>query len=93
MAGKYFPERVPDDSAYTLPKISSKSVYLRPFPKINAFLRFTQKFKMATKNGGKTIADKKFQMTVYTPGAKILLRSLYCVLLLRQYVFVFYAET
>ena len=38
--------------------------------KINAFLRFTQKFKTAAKNGWKTTVNKKCKMTAYTLGAK-----------------------
>ena len=34
-------------------------------------LHFTQKFKMAAKNGGKTSFGKKCQITVYTLRAKI----------------------
>ena len=34
---------------------------------INAFLHFTQKFKMATKNGGKMIFGKIHQLTLLIP--------------------------
>ena len=45
---------------------------------INVFLRFTQKFKMATKNGGKMIFEKSSQLTLQIPwGSKISLKSLY----------------
>ena len=44
---------------------------------INAFLCFTQKFKMAAKNGGKTIFEKSHQYTLSTLGAKILMKLLY----------------
>ena len=38
--------------------------------KINAFLCFTQKFKMATKSGGKIIFEKSRQYTLLTPGGQ-----------------------
>ena len=40
----------------------------RTISEINAFLCFTQKFKMAAKNGGKTIFGKKWPMTLHTPA-------------------------
>ena len=43
-----------------------------PIPKINVFLHFTQKFKMAAKNGGKAIFVKCCQYTLQIPcGLKI----------------------
>ena len=39
--------------------------------KINMFLYFTQNFKVATKNGGKTIFGKQLQITLCMPwGSK-----------------------
>ena len=38
--------------------------------KINAFLHFTQKFKMAAKNGGKTIFEKSPDESANTLGGK-----------------------
>ena len=55
MAGKFFLERVADDSTDTL---QAKNLIEIALPctvsKINVFLRF-MKFKMAVKNGGKPI--------------------------------------
>ena len=42
-------------------KLSSKSLYLAPFPRLMHFLHFTQKFKMAAKNGRKAIFGKSHQ--------------------------------
>ena len=45
-------------------------------PKINAFLHFMQKFKMATKNGGKAIFVKCHKHTLQIPcGLKISSKS------------------
>ena len=42
------------------------------FSEINAFLHFKQTFKIAAKNGGKTIFGKKCQMTLSMPcGPKL----------------------
>ena len=38
--------------------------------KINTFLHFTQKFKMAAKNGRKFLAKKMADDSAYTPGVK-----------------------
>ena len=52
---------------------------------INTFFCFRQKFKMAGKNGGKTIFHKSCQLTLWTPwGSKILFKSLYLAPFLRQ---------
>ena len=53
-------------------KILSKSLYLAVFNKceINAFLHFTQKFKMAAKSGGKVIFVKSPQYTLDTLRVK-----------------------
>ena len=49
---------------------------------INAFLHFTQKFKMAAKNGRKTIFGKTCQLTQGIPWrSKIVTKSLYLALL------------
>ena len=53
---------MPVDSADTLwVKILVEIALSHTVSKINAFLRYTQKFKMATKNGRKTIFGKKHQ--------------------------------
>ena len=66
-----FFERVTDDSAYTLWAKTFFEIDLsRTVSHINAFLCFTQIFKMVTKNGGKTIFGKKWQMTTYTLWVK-----------------------
>ena len=50
----------------------------RTVSKINAFLHFTQKFKMAAKNGGKAIFVKSRQQTLQiTCRSEILSKSLY----------------
>ena len=73
--GKYFLKRVPDDSVYTmLAKILSNLLYVTPLP----WCVFTQNVKMAANNGGKTIAGKKWQISLRTPcGPKILSKLLY----------------
>ena len=54
-----FSKKSPVDSAYTLwVKNFVKIALSRSLSKINAFLRFTQKFKMAAKSGEKTIFGK-----------------------------------
>ena len=59
---------------------------------INAFLHFAQKFKMAAKNGGKTIFGKRLQWTLLIArGSKILSKSLYRTPF-HKHVFIFYAE-
>ena len=86
MGGKMiFGKKVPDDSTDTLGVKNFVEIALsRTVSEINAFLRFTQKFKMATKNDGKTIFGKKCQITLVIPrGVKNLLKSLYLVLFLR----------
>ena len=56
----------------------------RTVSKINVFLPFTQKFKMATKNGRKTIFGKSHQETLKIPcGSKILSILLYLAPFLR----------
>ena len=54
MVGKVILEKSPADSAVTLRvKIFVEIALSRTVSKINVFLYFMQKFKMATKNGGK----------------------------------------
>ena len=65
-------------TAYTLrAKILVQIVLSYTLSKRNAFLRFTQKFKMDAKNGRKTIFGKKCHMTSYTLEAKICPKLLY----------------
>ena len=59
MVGKCFPERLPDDSKTFIKIALSCTIY-----EINAFWSFMQKFKMATKNGEKTVFGKKCHMTL-----------------------------
>ena len=61
---------------------------------INRYLRFTQKFKMATKSGGKTVFAKKRQYTLQIPrGSKISLKYLYLAPFPKEkHVFAFNAE-
>ena len=59
MVGKCFPERLPDDSKTFIEIALSCTIY-----EINAFWSFMQKFKMATKNGEKTVFGKKCHMTL-----------------------------
>ena len=63
VAGKNnFWEKSPVDSADTLwVKNFVKIALSRSVSKINPHLRLTQKFKMATKSGGKTIFGKRHQ--------------------------------
>ena len=61
--------------------------------KISAFLHFTQKFKMAAKNGYKVIFVKCCQYPLQIPcGLKISSKSLYLEPFQYKCVFVFYAE-
>ena len=77
--GKPFFGKKPDDSVDTLGVINlDKIIVSRTISEINAFLHFTQKFKMATTNGGKTILKKKSPDNCGYDGDKIfLLKSLY----------------
>ena len=56
MAAKNGVQKVPDDCVYPVGlKISSKLLYLAPFPRLMcSFFRLKWKFNMAAKNGGKT---------------------------------------
>ena len=57
-----FPEKLSVDSADTLwVKILIEIGISRSISEINAFLRLTQKFKMAAKSGGKMIFAKSGQ--------------------------------
>ena len=57
-----FPEKLPVDSADTLwVKILIEIGLSRSISEINAFLRLTQKFKMAAKSGRKMIFAKSGQ--------------------------------
>ena len=59
MGENNFLEKSPVDSAYTLRvKNFVKITLSRTSSEINAFLRFTQKLKMAAKNGGKRFLGK-----------------------------------
>ena len=63
-------------------------------PEINAFLHFTEKFKMAAKNSGKTIFVKCCHYTLQIPcGSKLSSKLLYLAPFPRLYVFVFYTES
>ena len=79
VAGKRFLGKSSVDSADNLWVKNFMEIALsRSISEINRFLRFTQKFKMAAKSGGKTIFVKKCQLTLQIPcGPKILLKSLY----------------
>ena len=67
-AKNYFWEKSPVDSADTLGvKTFDEIVLSRTVSEINAFMCFTQKFKMAAKNGGKMIYGKCHQFTLLTP--------------------------
>ena len=58
----YFWEQLPVDSADTLWTKNVVEIALsRSVSEINAFLRFTQKFKMAAKSVGKTIFGNSHQ--------------------------------
>ena len=64
MAAKYsgntiFRKKLPEDSVDT-PGLKNFAEIVLPhtISKINGFMHFTQTFKMATKNGGKTIFGK-----------------------------------
>ena len=76
-----FCEKSPVDSAYTVGVQNFVEIALpRTVSKINAFLHFTQKFKMAAKSGGKAIFAKSRQKTLHIPcGSKISSKSLYLV--------------
>ena len=57
-----FGEKSPVDSADTLRVKNFVEIDLsRSVSEINTYLHFTQKFKMATKSGGKTIFEKSCQ--------------------------------
>ena len=89
-----FGQNSPLDSADALQiKNFVEIVLSHTVSKINAFLHFTQKFKTAAKNDGKTIFGKSRQ---YIPqiacGSKISLKSLYLAPFPREMGFAFYAE-
>ena len=63
-----FWEKSPVDSADTLVfKNFAKITASFTFCEINVLLHFMQKFKMAAKNGGKTIFGKSHQLTLGMP--------------------------
>ena len=63
-----FWEKSPVDSADTLGVKNFDEIALsHTVSGINAFLHFTQKFKMAAKYGGKTIFGKSHQLTLLIP--------------------------
>ena len=75
---------MPVDSAYTLGVEHFVKITLScTISEINAFLCFTQKFKMAAKNGGKTIFGKVASRLYIYPGGvknffqKLISRHLY----------------
>ena len=73
--GSNFWGKFPVDSAYTLWVENLFEIALsRTVSEINALLRFTQKFKMAAKSGGKAIFDKGHQyssrLCIYPVGQK-----------------------
>ena len=74
-----------DVSAYTLHTKNFIEITVScTISETKVFLHFVQKFKMATKNGGKTIFGKTWQMTLHTPcGPKMSLKSLYYAPFLR----------
>ena len=58
-------ERMPNDSVDTLGvKYFIEIALSHTVSEINSFLHFTLKFKMESKNCGKTIFDKHWQMTL-----------------------------
>ena len=68
MAGKQFCEKSPVDPVVTLRVKNFIEIALsRMVSQINVFLRSMQKFKMATKNGGKVIFVKCCQYTLQIP--------------------------
>ena len=74
-----FWQTVADDSVNTLQVKNFVEITLSlTISEINAFLHFKQKFKMAAKNGGKTIFGKKLQINLHIPcGSKISSKSPY----------------
>ena len=74
-----FWQKVADDSAYTLGvKTFVKITLPCTFSREKQFLRFMQKFNMATQNGGKIIFGKKWQIILLIPwGLKLSSKSLY----------------
>ena len=52
-------------------------VLSRTVSKINTILHFTQRFKMATKNGKRFRGQLASRLYIYPVGQKILLKSLY----------------
>ena len=70
-----FCKKSPVDSAYTMwVKNFIKIALSRAVSEINALSRSTQKFKMAAKNGGKTILGKVFnRLCRYPVGQKFCL--------------------
>ena len=66
----------------------------RTVSQINVFMRFTQKFEMVVKNGGKTIRAKKWQMIfIYTGGKKFRYNCSMLHHFRDKCILVFYAET
>ena len=63
-----FWKKSPGNSGDTLAiKNFNEMTLSRIISEINTLLRFTQKFKMATKNGGKMIFGKSHQLTLLVP--------------------------
>ena len=84
MAAKYggeneFWEKSPVDSTDTLGVTNFNKIALScTVSEINAFLRFTQKFKMPTQMTRKTIFGKSHQLTLLIPGgSKLSTKSFY----------------
>ena len=74
-----FWEKSAVDSAATLRVKNFVEITLfRSVSEISGFLRLTQKFKMAAKNGGKTMFAKSCQLTLQIPcGSKFSPKLLY----------------
>ena len=69
-----FWQTVTDDSVNTLQDKNFVEITLSlTISEKNAFLHFTQKFKMGAKNGGKTIFGKKLQINLHIPNGSIIL--------------------
>ena len=77
-----FCEKSPENSVDTLWVKNFVEIALSDsVSEINAFLRLTQKFKMAAKSGGKTIFEENCQKSLQIPcGSKISSKSLYLAL-------------
>ena len=71
-----FWQNIADDSVYILRvKNFIEMAVSRTVAKIIVFLHFTQKFNMAVKNGGKSIFDKKVQITQNIPQVKNFIKT------------------